>query len=138
MIISVFSLYSCKQENHEKEILGKEEFARMLVDMYVAEARLNSTPVKRDSAMKLFIPFEKSLLAKSKITDEKLKDTYRYYLEHPAEFEKITQLTVQLCETGVTVKLIRIMNPGRLKCVGCDRGNRECPSGGTPVDLSGL
>jgi len=45
--------------------------------------------IQRDSAMKLFLPFEQSVMKKRKISDETLSKTYRYYLEHPVEFEKV-------------------------------------------------
>ena len=89
VIILVFSLYSCKNEKQAEGILSAEEFSNLLVEFYVAEARLNSAPIVRDSSMKLFIPFEKSFLEKRKISDEVLRKTYGYYLEHPAEFEKV-------------------------------------------------
>lgn len=89
LIILVFSLLSCKTEKRQQDILTAEEFSTLLIEFYTAESRLNMLPIVRDSSLKLFRPFEKSFLEKKKISDEVLKETYRYYLERPAEFEKI-------------------------------------------------
>jgi hypothetical protein len=61
----------------------------LLVEFYLAEARVNSTPIVHDSAVKLFFPFEQSYLRKKKVSDQVLKKTYRYYLDHPVEFEAV-------------------------------------------------
>ncbi len=94
LIISVFSLYSCKSDKQPEGVLSQAAFSNLLVEFYVTEARLNTTPIVRDSAMKLFLPFERSFLEKNKISDEVLKKTYRYYLDHPAEFEKVYDVVI--------------------------------------------
>jgi hypothetical protein len=82
-------LSSCQKAKKPEGVLSEQEIASLMVEMYVAEAKLNTIPVSRDSAIRLFQPFENSYLQKRKISDEVLKKTYRYYLERPAEFEKI-------------------------------------------------
>ncbi len=89
LAISVLSLYSCKKEGRPEGVLGKEELANLMVEFYIAEGRLYTMGIQRDSAMKLFLPFEQSVMKKKKISDETLSKTYRYYLEHPVEFEKV-------------------------------------------------
>lgn len=89
LVISVFSLYSCKKAGPPDGVLSKEELADMLVEFYVAEGRLYIMGIQRDSAMKLFLPFEQSVMKKKKLTDEMLSKTYKYYLEHPVELEKV-------------------------------------------------
>ena len=89
LIVSVFLLHSCKSDKRPEGVLTQEAFSNLLVSFYVSEARLNTSPITRDSAMKLFLPFERSFLEKNKVSDEVLRQTYRYYLEHPAEFEKV-------------------------------------------------
>src|SRR5258708_7865343 len=85
LVVSVFTLYSCKKDNRDDGVLSQKEFSALLAEFYLAEARLNTAPIVRDSAMKLFIPFEHSFLKKNNVSNEVLKKTYRYYLDHPDE-----------------------------------------------------
>ena len=106
LVISVLSLYSCKKEGRPDDVLSQEELADLMVEFYIAEGKLNNLPIARDSAMKLFLPFEQSVMKKKKISDEVLSRTYKYYLDHPVEFEKVYDAvidTLSLRETRVSV-----------------------------------
>jgi len=46
-------------------------------------------PLTRDSAYRLFLPYQDSLLHKRGIQDSLLKKSYAYYLQRPAELEAI-------------------------------------------------
>ncbi|NJN41223.1 MAG: DUF4296 domain-containing protein [Flammeovirgaceae bacterium] len=98
LLIAVFSLglvmSGCKPSADHKPIMEEEKFVNLLVEIYIAEARLASYPIERDSAIKLFIPFEDQLLEKYAISDSLLKETYRYYIDHPDEFDKIYDIVV--------------------------------------------
>ena len=89
VVISLLSLYSCKKAGRPDDVLSQEELADLMVEFYLAEGKINSLGIQRDSAMKLFLPFEQSVMTKKKISDETLSRTYRYYLDHPLEFEKV-------------------------------------------------
>jgi hypothetical protein len=89
VVISLLSLYSCKKAGRPDDVLSQEELADLMVEFYLAEGKINSLGIQRDSAMKLFLPFEQSVMTKKKVSDETLSRTYRYYLDHPLEFEKV-------------------------------------------------
>ena len=102
VVISLLSLYSCKKAGRPDDILSQEELADLMVEFYLAEGKINSLGIQRDSAMKLFLPFEQSVMTKKKVSDETLSRTYRYYLDHPLEFEKVYDAvidTLSLLET---------------------------------------
>ena len=104
LIISALSVYSCKNAGRPADVLSQEEMADLLVEFYIAEGKLNTSPIGRDSAMKLFLPFEQSVMKKRNLSDERLSKTYRYYLDHPVEFEKVYDAvidTLSLRETRV-------------------------------------
>lgn len=82
-------LPGCQKRKVPDGVLNQQDVANLLVEMYVAEAKLNAIPISRDSALRLFQPFEQSYLRKKKVSHAVLAKTYRYYLEHPTEFEKI-------------------------------------------------
>ncbi len=89
LLVSILSVAGCKKEKRPEPVLSQEELSTLLVEFYLAEARLGTIPVSHDSAMKLFLPFEQSLLKKKNVSEEVLKRTYRYYLDHPKEFEAV-------------------------------------------------
>ena len=82
-------LTGCREEKVPAGVLSKEEYAAFLVEVYLAEARLNTNSIQRDSAIGLYVPFEEKLLQKRGISDSVIKITYQYYLSHPNEFEEV-------------------------------------------------
>ena len=89
LILLTVAMAACGGEKKPKGILTNKEFTGLLVEVYVAESRLGQLRLSKDSSERLFAPYEKTLLAKHHIDAKALKETYRYYLSHPAEFEKI-------------------------------------------------
>jgi hypothetical protein len=90
LILLLFSLgSSCKKEKKPTDILSQEEMAALMVEVYLAEARITGALLPRDSGTGVFRPFEKKLLEGRGIPDSVLKKTYSYYLAHPTELEKI-------------------------------------------------
>jgi hypothetical protein len=88
LIIFVFSA-GCQQDKRPPDVLSKEEYAKYLVSIYVAEAKLNTLAITPDSAMKLFQPFEQSLTEKFGKSDSVIQKTYQYYLAHPEQLEQV-------------------------------------------------
>lgn len=82
-------IISCQQKSKPAEVLTPEEMAKVMVDLYLAEARLGDRMLEKDSARKLFIPFEQQLLEKYHLPDSMVLKSYQYYLDHPQEFERI-------------------------------------------------
>jgi hypothetical protein len=87
LIILIFA-FGC-QNDRPTGVLSKKEYANYLVSVYLAEAKLNTLAVTPDSAMKLFQPFEQSLLKKFNTSDSVIQKTYQYYLGHPEELELV-------------------------------------------------
>lgn len=83
------ALLSCKTEKEPQNILSKPQMVDWLIDIYLAEARTTSLPGNRDSAYKIFVPYQDSLLQRKGIQDSILRKSYQYYLEHPTELESI-------------------------------------------------
>ena len=92
--ISAALLWNCQTEKYPDNILSKEEFSSLLMELYLAEAKLNGLSIPRDSASKLFIPYEDSLMRKSGVPDSILRNTYQYYFDHPQELEKVYEIVI--------------------------------------------
>jgi hypothetical protein len=87
--VFIVCLVSCTNTKRPEGILSERQFSALLVEMYIAEARVGTFSISRDSAIKLFKPFEESYYKKNNLSADVLKQTYRYYLDHPNEFEKV-------------------------------------------------
>jgi Domain of unknown function (DUF4296) len=88
--------YSCKEteQGNKYGVLSKQQLSAFLIEMYLAEARLDGTSFPRDSAIRLFIPYEQKLMKRFKVTDSTLKLTYQYYLDHPTEMEQVYDVVI--------------------------------------------
>lgn len=103
----LFVVAGCQHEKKPTGVLNKEEYARFLVSVYVAESKLNTYAITPDSAMQLFIPFEQALEKKFNIPDSVIRKTYQYYLDHPEELEQVYTAvidTLNLMEQKATAK----------------------------------
>lgn len=80
---------ACKKETRPAGVLSPEEFSKVLVEVYMAEARMNSTALQRDSAMKLFAAYETKMLQQFELPDSIVLKTQQYYVDHPEQLEKI-------------------------------------------------
>lgn len=80
---------ACVQQQVPDGVLSREEYASLLVDIYLAEARVSGYTITPDSAMRIFKPYEAGLLKERGLTDSTVLITYRYYLDHPREMELV-------------------------------------------------
>jgi hypothetical protein len=94
LMTSAVLLWNCQTEKYPDNILTQEQFSSLLVELYLAEAKLNGLAISRDSASKLFIPYEDSLMKKSGVPDSVLRNTYQYYFDHPQELEKVYEIVI--------------------------------------------
>jgi len=87
LLLAIIS--SCQKEKKPSGIMSHEEMAAVIVDIYLAEARLNGSLMVRDSARQVFKPYEDKLMLQKGVNDSILKKSYQYYLDHSTELEKI-------------------------------------------------
>lgn len=88
LIFLVF-LSACGRDKTPPGVLNKKDYAEYLVNVYVAEAKLNTLAITPDSAMKLFQPYEQSLQQKFGKSDSLMQKTYEWYLAHPEQLEQV-------------------------------------------------
>ena len=88
-------LTACFHETEAPDnLLTKEQMALFLIDMHVAEAKINNLNLKKDSAQKLSMQYEAYLYEKHQISDSVYKKSYHYYLTHLREFEEVYDIVV--------------------------------------------
>lgn len=83
------ALSSCQKEKRPADVLTPEELSKLMVDLYLAEARMTGQNIATDSALKFFIPFEEKLKLKHGVGDSIIRKSYQYYVAHPEQLEKI-------------------------------------------------
>ncbi len=87
-------LFSCNKDQPPKDILSQDQLTQIMIEFYLGEAKLSNYSLPYDSASKLFIPFEESVLKKYGVPDSTLLKTYQYYFDHPKELEKIYEIVI--------------------------------------------
>lgn len=80
---------ACQKEKKPEGVLSPEELSKLMVELYLAEARIGGQNMAKDTAMKYFIPFEEKLKGRYGVSDSIIRITYQYYISHPEELEKI-------------------------------------------------
>ena len=95
ILVLIFSVaFSCKKESPKEGILTKAQMADWMMSMYLSEAGILTLPMVRESAYKVFVPYEDSLLRRKSLQDTTLEKSYQYYLEHPQELEAIYDIVI--------------------------------------------
>ncbi len=90
MILIIGSLFgSCQRDNRPVGVLSPPELSKLMVEIYLAEARAAGNGLPRDSAAKYFAPQEQKIFAKAGVSESTIRVTYQYYIDHPQKFEKI-------------------------------------------------
>lgn len=89
IVMIIFLVMGCKKQQRPDDVLSREEYASFLVEVFLAEGKLNSLGIPVDSAMKLYLPFEVALQQQRGLTDSVLVRTKEYYLAHPNEMEQV-------------------------------------------------
>ena len=85
---------SCGREKEPPHVLSKDQMVDWMISLYLAESRTTLLPINRDSAYKLFLPYQDSLMHRKNIQDSVLKKSYEYYLHHPSELESIYEAVI--------------------------------------------
>lgn len=90
-----FALIGCEKKNQRPaDVLDKQQLASVMIDLYLAEARLSNYAIQRDSSLALFLPKERAILTKRNMPDSILKKTYDYYLQHPDDFNEVYDILI--------------------------------------------
>ena len=71
------------------DLLPKEKMVRLLADLHVLEAQVESSRLPPDSARALFLAQQKSLLWNREISDSTFRRSYRYYGIHGKDLSEI-------------------------------------------------
>lgn len=88
MVISAV-LLSCSEKKRDTDILTPEQMVERLSDTYILEQKVMRLNLSGDSAIKAFNRMEGKAFKATGITDSIFKKSFYYYIDRPAELEKI-------------------------------------------------
>ena len=87
--ITLFLTLSCGTEPAKTAPLTRDEMINLMLKVYLAEARTSMLAMPKDTAYRLFLVRQDSIMRHFDISDSTLRNAYSYYLERPAELEAI-------------------------------------------------
>ena len=94
MMLSLALLFflcgSCSDgEQDRQNILSPAEMVKALTEIYLAEQKINTLSLPRDSSEREFERFKQGVFQKIGVSDSAFKTSFNYYMDHPLEMEKI-------------------------------------------------
>ena len=98
-----FTLCACSSEEIEppENLISKEQMIGFLIDLHLAEAKINTLGVPHDSAKLLYKHYERYLFEKHHIEDSAYYKSFQYYLQDLEVMDEIY---------GAIVDSLNVMN----------------------------
>ena len=91
LLVSFIATYvsGCDGEEVPEGILSEEDMIPIMLDIYLAEGKVNELRVKRDTAKAILEEYEKKIHEKYELTDSVYTNSLRYYYDNPLKLESI-------------------------------------------------
>jgi|GEM_PF-1009978 len=77
------------QEEKPDHILSKEQMVALMIDVQIAQTRVNDLRLKSDSAQQVFDQYQAYLLEEHVIKDTVFYESLQYYLNRPSDLNLI-------------------------------------------------
>lgn len=74
--------------------MSEDAMVDYLIELHIAEAKIQNLRLKKDSSELVFKVYEKHLLEKNGLTDSIFIRSYNYYLQNPSQLEIIYESVV--------------------------------------------
>lgn len=88
-------IFSCgKQEQIPEDILGEAEMVSMLIDIRIAEGKVATITLSKDSSASLYQELERQIFENQQVDSAVYLKSYNYYLLHPEKFLSITSIVI--------------------------------------------
>ncbi len=116
LILSLtFILSACGGEELEPpdNLVSKEQMISFLIDLHLAEAKINTLAVPYDSSKLLYKHYEKYLFEKHEIEDSAYYESFKYYLHNLQTMDEIYGAVVDSLNVMNTMSRAGEMEVGR-------------------------
>jgi hypothetical protein len=75
-------------------MIPQNKMVRILADIHTLEAQLETSISYPDTALMVFSKQQGEILKKYNVKPQQFRDTYKYYLNHLAEMDKLYEIVV--------------------------------------------
>lgn len=90
MILCFALLIACSHEDSKpKNVLPQEKIVPVLLDIYMAEGKVNDLRISHDSSVAIFDVYEDKIFEKHQIVDSVYRASMSYYFANPDQLEGI-------------------------------------------------
>ncbi len=87
--------FSCgENEQVPEDILSKEKMVDMLIDLRIAEGKVSTITLSKDSSRVVFAELERRIFEDHKVDSATYVKSHNYYLLHPEEYLSITDAVI--------------------------------------------
>lgn len=87
--VIILGLSSCNEKPLPEGILTQDEMVAVMSELYIAEQKISTLGVKRDSLSQIFGVMKEKVFAKAGVTDSVFRKSLNYYMDHPLDMEVI-------------------------------------------------
>ena len=89
-------LLSCQQQTDDKpaNMIPQQKMVRILADIHITEALIERNVSYPDTALVLYADKHTGILKKHAVEKQAFESTYRYYLTHLPEMDKLYEIVV--------------------------------------------
>jgi hypothetical protein len=77
------------QDDKPDHILSKEQMVALMIDVQMAQTRVNELRLKKDSAQKVYDHYQGYLLEAHEVKDSVFYESLQYYLNRPVDLDLI-------------------------------------------------
>jgi hypothetical protein len=95
-ILFCLILLSCGNKSTKKPegLLSQSEMVRILSDIHVAEAQIETNVIYPDSALMSFNYWQKEILKRHGVEEETFRKTYRFYQDNLKEMDALYEIII--------------------------------------------
>lgn len=88
-------VFSCGEKEQIPEgILSESEMVSMLIDIRIAEGKVATITLNKDSSATIYKELEKQIFENQQVDSAVYLKSYNYYLLHPEKFLSITEVVI--------------------------------------------
>lgn len=93
-LLSFVALAGCGQKTEKRpaDLLPEQKMVQILADVHIAEARIETNVLYPDTALMIFNKEQKQILEAHGVEEEDFRKTYRYYLTHVEQMDKLYEV----------------------------------------------
>jgi hypothetical protein len=89
LLASLLILSGCTQKGKPKGLLGQADMVRVMTELYLAEQKVATVGVSRDSTAQMFRYMSPEIFSNAGTNDSIFRLSFDYYMENPVQMQEI-------------------------------------------------